>query len=359
MLQSCITFIVGCGRSGTTLAGKLAACHPHVVYLNEPRALFLRAECFRECDVWSIPGPGCAAWLRSGESLSIPHMQAKLDALRRLLWWELVLSALPELDEDSAGQVRSAVAACQPLPEAVVRAVTSAKHLVVKLPEHAFHVPLLQAALGSASPPRVVHVTRPLAGVVKSICSFGARAWLGGLRGAGGHAKWGAMLQAATALADAEAVCSAVRQACELLCAWWASLTAEQQHALRHSPDCTPGARPAMAEFEWWAAVLSVVGEADHAQPLDLRRVIKDTDAAWADLCRTAGLPTSADALGPAAHASMATALDSFRSRLKAHKARTPAVVAAAEETPGEGVPPLPTAELGAAVGHLLPPGLL
>ncbi len=44
-------FIIGCGRSGTTLLGRLLGKHPDVVYLNEPRHLWAAA--FPESDIWS------------------------------------------------------------------------------------------------------------------------------------------------------------------------------------------------------------------------------------------------------------------------------------------------------------------
>jgi hypothetical protein len=43
-------FIIGCGRSGTTILGKLLSQHPDVTYLNEPRDLWLADP---RTDVWS------------------------------------------------------------------------------------------------------------------------------------------------------------------------------------------------------------------------------------------------------------------------------------------------------------------
>ena len=44
-------FIVGCGRSGTTILGDTLAVHTSVAYLNEPRHLW--ADAYPETDVWS------------------------------------------------------------------------------------------------------------------------------------------------------------------------------------------------------------------------------------------------------------------------------------------------------------------
>jgi hypothetical protein len=44
-------FILGCGRSGTTILGNLLAQHPCVTYLHEPRALWTSA--YPETDIWT------------------------------------------------------------------------------------------------------------------------------------------------------------------------------------------------------------------------------------------------------------------------------------------------------------------
>jgi len=44
-------FIVGCGRSGTTVLGSALGHHPGVTYLNEPRHLWTDA--YPETDIWS------------------------------------------------------------------------------------------------------------------------------------------------------------------------------------------------------------------------------------------------------------------------------------------------------------------
>lgn len=44
-------FIVGCGRSGTTILGRALAEHPAITYLNEPRGLWF--SCYPETDIWT------------------------------------------------------------------------------------------------------------------------------------------------------------------------------------------------------------------------------------------------------------------------------------------------------------------
>jgi hypothetical protein len=47
-------FILGCGRSGTTILGQALSKHPMVTYLNEPRHLW--SSCFPETDIWTSRG---------------------------------------------------------------------------------------------------------------------------------------------------------------------------------------------------------------------------------------------------------------------------------------------------------------
>src|SRR5262245_42051840 len=44
-------FLIGCGRSGTTILGTALSHHPAIAYLNEPRQLWIR--CYPETDIWS------------------------------------------------------------------------------------------------------------------------------------------------------------------------------------------------------------------------------------------------------------------------------------------------------------------
>lgn len=47
-------FILGCGRSGTTILGRALSQHPQVTFLNEPRHLWYAG--FPETDIWTRPG---------------------------------------------------------------------------------------------------------------------------------------------------------------------------------------------------------------------------------------------------------------------------------------------------------------
>jgi hypothetical protein len=44
-------FIIGCGRSGTTVLGQLLSQHHRLAYLNEPRHLWV--QCYPQTDIWS------------------------------------------------------------------------------------------------------------------------------------------------------------------------------------------------------------------------------------------------------------------------------------------------------------------
>jgi len=55
-------FIIGCGRSGTTILGKSLSKHRKITYLNEPRHLWFSA--FPESDIWTS-----RAHLRNGKLL--------------------------------------------------------------------------------------------------------------------------------------------------------------------------------------------------------------------------------------------------------------------------------------------------
>ena len=43
-------FIIGCGRSGTTILGETLSSHPKIKYLNERRTLWHRA--YPEFNIW-------------------------------------------------------------------------------------------------------------------------------------------------------------------------------------------------------------------------------------------------------------------------------------------------------------------
>jgi hypothetical protein len=69
-------FIVGCGRSGTTILGETLAVHISVTYLNEHRELW--ADAYPATDVWSESARGRAGRLDLTESACTPRRNRRL-----------------------------------------------------------------------------------------------------------------------------------------------------------------------------------------------------------------------------------------------------------------------------------------
>lgn len=145
-------FVVGCGRSGTTLIGELLGCHPDVAYLNEPR------------DLWALD-PRTDAW-KDGEG-------------------KIVLSAD---DVTSAVRQRLTAGFCDALRS------TGRTRIVEKTPINSFRIGYLNALWPDA---RFLHIIRDGRAVARSIASRSSRpgAWLGtreALRrpGAGRRERW-------------------------------------------------------------------------------------------------------------------------------------------------------------------------
>ena len=80
-------FIIGCGRSGTTILGTALSQHREVTYLNEPRYLWFSA--YPKTDVWSIK-----AKARKGKLLltETDIEQRKSNKLSRLFRYETIIS---------------------------------------------------------------------------------------------------------------------------------------------------------------------------------------------------------------------------------------------------------------------------
>ena len=87
-------FILGCGRSGTTILGNLLAQHPSVTYLHEPRALWTSA--YPETDIWTERAVTRNGKLVFTETDVNPR---KTRALRKLFALELQKSRRPILVE--------------------------------------------------------------------------------------------------------------------------------------------------------------------------------------------------------------------------------------------------------------------
>jgi hypothetical protein len=87
-------FILGCGRSGTTIFGTALSKHKSITYLNEPRHLWFAA--YPETDIWT---PRAAK--RNGKlALTADDAkQPKSDKLRRLFRFETLVTNRPLLVE--------------------------------------------------------------------------------------------------------------------------------------------------------------------------------------------------------------------------------------------------------------------
>jgi hypothetical protein len=133
-------FIIGCGRSGTTILGTVLSHHPAVTYLNEPRELWVR--CTPAADIWS---PDARS---RGGSLELTAAAASWTArrrLRRLLARRIARRGRPRLVE--------------------------------KLPINSFRLGFIDAALPDA---RYVHIVRDGVEVARSIAHWcREREWFG------------------------------------------------------------------------------------------------------------------------------------------------------------------------------------
>jgi Sulfotransferase family len=87
-------FILGCGRSGTTILGKLLAQHRSVTYLHEARGLWIAA--YPETDIWTEHAVARRGKLVFTESDQNPR---KTRALKRRFALELRRSGRPILVE--------------------------------------------------------------------------------------------------------------------------------------------------------------------------------------------------------------------------------------------------------------------
>lgn len=87
-------FILGCGRSGTTILGNVLAQHSRVTYLNEPRTLWIAA--YPETDIWSGQAAARRGRLLFTES---DHEPAKTQTLKALFALEVQRAGRPLLVE--------------------------------------------------------------------------------------------------------------------------------------------------------------------------------------------------------------------------------------------------------------------
>lgn len=144
-------FIVGCGRSGTTILGRTLSQHAAITYLSEPRDYWVAAQA--AADAWSV-----AAALRGGR-LQLDAADASARAVLR------IHRCFGYEQHRHGGQV-----------------------LLEKLPENAFRLPFLQAAFPDA---RFIHLWRDGVEVASSIEK---KIRAGGWYGSSGY-KWRALCE--------------------------------------------------------------------------------------------------------------------------------------------------------------------
>jgi hypothetical protein len=87
-------FIIGCGRSGTTILGTSLSKHPGITYLNEPRNIWFEA--YPETDIWTRK-----AAIRSGKLVltDADTARKKSTKLSRLFRLSTIITGKPVLVE--------------------------------------------------------------------------------------------------------------------------------------------------------------------------------------------------------------------------------------------------------------------
>ncbi len=128
-----IVFLIGCGRSGTTILGRLLALHPKIRYLNEPLDIWFAVEPRTDClDFFGGKG-------------------------------------LCHLDEGDVNRVSASRARGL---FGVLQALSPGKLLVEKLPSNAWRLRWLKALFPQA---RFIHIVRDGRDVVRSIATLATR----------------------------------------------------------------------------------------------------------------------------------------------------------------------------------------
>lgn len=153
-------FIVGCGRSGTTILGRLVGRHRSVVYLNEPHSVWFLDP---TTDIWTADAPQ-----RQGQLyLDAGDVQPTRAALiRRAFYFHLLRKRR--------------------------------RQLVEKTPINSFRIGYLSELFPDA---RFIHLIRSGAEVARSIARFGPEQWYG-IR----EYKWRRLVRLATRRGQAELV---------------------------------------------------------------------------------------------------------------------------------------------------------
>ena len=96
-VKSCLerpVFLIGCGRSGTTILGTTLSLHPDITYLNEPRDIW--TNCYPQTDIWSEEAPSRNGKLNLTASMCTPKQNKRL---RSVFYSKTLLSGKPRLLE--------------------------------------------------------------------------------------------------------------------------------------------------------------------------------------------------------------------------------------------------------------------
>ena len=137
-------FVLGCGRSGTTILSSILSHIPGAVFLNEPRVLWINA--LESFDVWSTQSDRRQGTLR-------------LDA--------------KDVSEISASFLHNAHLN---ILNATSQREASNEFILEKFPEHAFKIPALLRIFPDA---KFIHIIRNPHDVASSIGSFEEHTWFG------------------------------------------------------------------------------------------------------------------------------------------------------------------------------------
>lgn len=165
-IEVSLCYVVGCGRSGTTVLCELLSRYVGVVFINEPRQLWIPL--LPPMDVWSVAAPKRGGRLRFSprEASGFPAGGGG--------------QSVSSLVSDCYADVAELASATPPL----AGGPTTRQALVVeKFPEHAFRLPFLADLCKAEFGPNrctFVHIIRDGLDVARSIAAFeNPAAWYG------------------------------------------------------------------------------------------------------------------------------------------------------------------------------------
>mmetsp|Transcript_43702 Transcript_43702/g.126183 ORF Transcript_43702/g.126183 Transcript_43702/m.126183 type:complete len:448 (+) Transcript_43702:65-1408(+) len=156
-LEVSLCYIVGCGRSGTTVLSELLSRYVGVVFLNEPRQLWIPL--MPSMDIWSVAAPS-----RQGRlSFDTEEALLKVDERGDQTVAELMMDAYTDIADIASSP--------PPQPGQISRTAV----VVEKFPEHAFRLPFLASMCQDALGPSqctFLHLIRDGVDVARSISAF-------------------------------------------------------------------------------------------------------------------------------------------------------------------------------------------